>query len=214
MSGAPRTPEEVGMGDAPPTTQGTAPRPNVIFDLDGTLTRPYLDFQAIRDDIGLPPGPVLEGIAALDGEPRRRAETILERHESAAARNATLQDGAVETLAALRGRGYAVAILTRNARRWVEVVLQRFDIVVDAVRTRDDGVVKPAVETVHWLQERVHGDPRRSWMVGDHLFDIVCGRSAGARTVLMIGDAAAPPDYAVQADHVIRRLPQLLALLP
>jgi phosphoglycolate phosphatase-like HAD superfamily hydrolase len=49
-------------------------------------------------------------------------------------------------------------------------------------------------------------------MVGDFLFDIQSGRAAGTRTVLMIGDAPRP-QFADQADHVIRRLPQLLPLL-
>jgi len=34
----------------------------VIFDLDGTITQPYFDFDAIREEIGLPrdSGPILE----------------------------------------------------------------------------------------------------------------------------------------------------------
>ena len=50
-------------------------------------------------------------------------------------------------------------------------------------------------------------------MVGDYLFDIQAGRAAGAgTTVLMIGQKE-PPEYADQADHVIRRLDQLLELV-
>jgi hypothetical protein len=38
------------------------------------------------------------------------------------------------------------------------------------------------------------------------------GNAAGTRTVLMIGDQALP-DYASQATHVIRKLPELLKLV-
>jgi len=36
----------------------------VIFDLDGTITRPYFDFDAIREEMGLDrnSGPVLEAM--------------------------------------------------------------------------------------------------------------------------------------------------------
>ena len=54
--------------------------------------------------------------------------------------------------------------------------------------------------------------PADTWVVGDYLFDLQSGNAAGATTILMIGDAD-PPDYADQADHVIRRLRELLRLL-
>jgi len=38
-----------------PARRGPAPRA-VIFDLDGTLTEPLLDFDAMRAEIGLAPG--------------------------------------------------------------------------------------------------------------------------------------------------------------
>jgi phosphoglycolate phosphatase-like HAD superfamily hydrolase len=34
----------------------------VIFDLDGTITRPYLDFNQIRAEIGNVRGPLLEAM--------------------------------------------------------------------------------------------------------------------------------------------------------
>ena len=49
-------------------------------------------------------------------------------------------------------------------------------------------------------------------MVGDYLFDIISGRDAGAKTVLMIGDGERPP-FAEQADYVIQSLPELLPLI-
>ena len=49
-------------------------------------------------------------------------------------------------------------------------------------------------------------------MVGDYLFDILSGKAAGTRTVLMIGDQPVP-EYAPQADYVIRRLPELLTIV-
>ncbi|MBI4718475.1 MAG: HAD family hydrolase [Planctomycetes bacterium] len=194
---------------------GSDPRPRraaVIFDLDGTLTRPHLDFDAIRAEIGLGPGPILESLAQLHGTALARAEAILHRHERDAAENAVLQEGAVEVVSACRAAGYRAAIVTRNSRVSLHHVLHAHAIVIDAARTREDGAIKPSPEPILSLCAEVDADPHRSWMIGDYLFDILSGRAAGARTVLMIGDAAAP-EYAPQADHVIRRLAELLPLL-
>jgi HAD superfamily hydrolase (TIGR01509 family) len=187
-------------------------RTAVIFDLDGTLTRPHLDFDAIRAEIGIERGPILEAIEGMSPQARRRAETILLRHEAEAAARAELQEDAAFVLEECRRRGHAVAILTRNARIFVDEILARFELRVDALRTRENGAVKPSPAPLLAICSELAADPQSSWMIGDYLFDVQSGRSAGCRTVLMIGDAE-PPDYAPQADFVIRRLCELLPLV-
>ena len=187
-------------------------KPAIIFDLDGTLTVPYLDFDAIRAEIGLPPGPILESMERISGAERARAQDILDRHEREAAENSTLRDGAAETVGRLRERGLPVGILTRNTRQRTRYVLDKHGISVDAIRCRDDGAVKPSPESVRRLCADLGVDPKRAWVVGDHPYDIQAGAGAGARTVFMLGDREAP-DHAAQADHVIRRLEELLALV-
>lgn len=183
----------------------------VIFDFDGTLTRPHLNFDAIRAEIGVR-GPILEAMASLTQADRDRAESTLLRHEWDAARNAELQDGAAEVVAHIREMGFPTAILTRNAREPVRHVLKTFGILVDALRTREDGAIKPSAEPVLELCRQLSTDPAESWVVGDFLFDILSGRAAGTRTVLMIGDGARPA-FADQADHVIRSLHELPAIV-
>jgi len=58
----------------------------VIFDLDGTITRPFFDFDAIREEMGLPAdsGPILETMAKMSPDQRKRAEDILSFHENRA----------------------------------------------------------------------------------------------------------------------------------
>ena len=51
-----------------------------------------------------------------------------------------------------------------------------------------------------------------SLLIGDHLMDIECGRAAGCRTVLMIGEGDVP-DRACEADHIIRTLGELVAIV-
>lgn len=188
-------------------------RSAVIFDLDGTLTRPYLDFDAIRKEVGIESGPILEAVAAMDGARRRRADEILQRHERRAADNATLYNGAVEVLATLAKRGHPLAVLTRNARRNALQVLTKHGLHVDTLRTREDGPIKPSPEPVLSICAELGTEPEQSWLVGDHLMDMKTGLAAGTHTVLMIGDEPVPT-FADQAEHVIRELLELLTIIP
>jgi HAD superfamily hydrolase (TIGR01509 family) len=188
-------------------------RSAVIFDLDGTLTEPYLDFDAIRLEAGIETGPILEAIAEMGSADRKRAEAILRRHEAEAADKAGIHCGAVEVVSSLRARGHPVAVLTRNARQTAGAVLNKHGFVVDALRTREDGAIKPSAEPVLSICAELGARPRRSWMVGDHLMDIMSGAAAGTHTVLMIGEKPTP-DFAVQAEHVIRELKELLSIIP
>ncbi|MBI3835108.1 MAG: HAD family hydrolase [Planctomycetes bacterium] len=187
-------------------------RSAIIFDLDGTITRPYIDFDAIRRDIGIASGTILEAIAQMDSATRAQAEEIVLRHEWEAARNGDIYDDAVEVLEACRTNGFATAVLTRNARAVVDYLIDRYRLRFDTIRTREDGAVKPSPEPVYSICRELQVDPRDSWMVGDFLYDIRSGRSAGTGTILMIGDGPVP-DYAGQADYIIRRLREIPAIL-
>lgn len=184
----------------------------VIFDLDGTLTKPALNFDAIRAEIGIESGPILEAMETMTEADRQRAAAILSRHEWLAASNVELYEGAVDVVAECRRRGYRTAVLTRNARAIVDHLVTGNGFVFDAVRTREDGAIKPSAEGVLSICGELGVDPGTSWMVGDYLFDIMSGQAAGTRTVLMVGDGP-PPDFAPRADHVICALRELLWIL-
>src|SRR5512135_2813484 len=90
----------------------------VIFDLDGTITQPFFDFDAIRKEMGFPAdaGPILELMEKMTREKRDEAERILFAHEEKAVAESTLNSGAKETLEELRKSGILIGILTRNKK--------------------------------------------------------------------------------------------------
>jgi len=90
----------------------------VIFDLDGTITQPFFDFDAIREEMGLvrDSGPVLEAMDKMPPQQRHRAEEILHFHEKRAVTESKLNAGAKQTFSALRQAGIHIGILTRNRR--------------------------------------------------------------------------------------------------
>ena len=117
----------------------------MIFDLDGTLTEPVLDFDAMRAEIGLPGG--CRSSSSSSSSTRRgraRAEAIMMRHERAAIARATLADGCADLLGHLRGMEIPMAILTRNVREVVDTFARMFAFQFHAVYTREDGPPKPS----------------------------------------------------------------------
>ncbi len=185
-----------------------------VFDLDGTLTVAAHDFDAIRDELGLPPGePILESLARLSPEEAAPLHARLTVIETEIAQRARPQPGARETLSALRDRGVRLGILTRNKRSLAYISLRAAGLgglFEDAdVLGRDEAAPKPSPEGLQIILSRwaVPGDD--AVMIGDYLFDLQAGRAAGMATVLF--DPSATFAWRDHADRCVSRLDQLLA---
>lgn len=160
----------------------------VCFDLDGTLTRPRLDFARLRAEIGplFGEGTLLEQIDRMPPAERGRALSILHCHEADAADHAELNEGVAELLAFVRGRGLRAGIVTRNAEVTVSRTLARLGLDFEHVVTRDSGLpLKPDPAQVLHLCERWRLPPSRVLMVGDFRYDTEAGRAAGTLTCLV-----------------------------
>ena len=195
-------------------TDGLAPRA-VIFDLDGTLTEPVLDFDAIRAEIGLPEKvPILEYLDQLTVGERARAEAVMLRHERAAIAQATLADGCADLFGHLREREIPIAILTRNVREVVETFARMFTFQFHAVYTREDGPPKPSPAGALSLCRAMGVAPAHTLAVGDYKYDVMAGRDAGCRTVLVDREGLAAHELVDwgSPDLVVKSLRELLPL--
>ena len=92
------------------------------------------------------------------------------------------------------------------------MVLTKYALRFDLVRSREDGTTKPSGEPILETCRRLGVAPERTWSVGDYRFDVLSGRAAGTTTVLLVNGPDTPP-YAHEADHVIRSLDELLPLM-
>lgn len=184
----------------------------VIFDMDGTLTRPFLDFPAIRAAVGVPE-PLLENMLAMaPGTERDRAFAILEKFEDEAAGKSELNPGARELLDFLARRSIPTGLVTRNSRRSTDLTLTRHSLRIDYAVTRDDAPAKPRPEPLWKICERFRVLPANTLMVGDFKFDILAGRNAGTKTALLTNGTV--PSYVkeVEPDHLVERLEDLIPL--
>ena len=174
----------------------------VLFDFDGTLTRPgAIDFKAVKQAIGCPTDqPILEFIGDIKDRARQaEAGAILHAMELDAARLSRPNGGVEELMMFLKDRGLPTGILTRNSLESVQTALHQFSSLsiddFDLVITRDDPVrPKPHPDGVLLAAERFQVAPQTILLVGDFHFDIDAGRRAGALTVLLDEDEAEPQE--------------------
>lgn len=162
--------------------ESTSPRA-VLFDMDGTLTEPMLDFPAIKAEMGIGSRPILEALAEMDQFGRRRAESILLRHEERAAAESMLNPGCRELLNLLSERRIGTALITRNSLLSVRTVLERHRLPITVLITRDDGRFKPDPEPIRLVCRKLGVAESEAWMVGDGQYDVEAGAAAGVRTV-------------------------------
>jgi HAD superfamily hydrolase (TIGR01549 family) len=187
----------------------------VIFDLDGTITRPYFDFDAIRQEMGLArdSGPVLESMEKMTVVQRRQAEQILHFHEERAVKESELNSGARQTLQKLREAGVRIGVLTRNRRSNALAIARKHNLKFDAVVDREDGPVKPDAFGVLRICGQFGVAAGETLMVGDYLFDMLCARAAGAVAVLLTNNESRAAEFAEHADFCIERIDQVLDII-
>jgi HAD superfamily hydrolase (TIGR01549 family) len=186
----------------------------IIFDLDGTITEPFFDFDAIRAEMGLAKdsGPILESMVKMTPDQRKAAEKILGFHERLAVEKSQINPGVRETLNKLRSSGIKIGILTRNTKNNVYAVAEKHGLFFDAVVGREDGLVKPDAFGVRQLCRIFGVLPSQTLVVGDYLFDLVCAKAAGAIAVLLTNHKNAD-QFSQYADFTVGRLDQIFDII-
>lgn len=163
-------------------------RKHWVFDLDGTITRPIFDFPKIKQRLGLPKDKGI--LEVLQEMPEAEADKIhreLDLIEGEMVEQASLADGVRSLVEGLAARGVRFGILTRNKRhhalRTLEVVELEGFFPDEHVLGRDEAEHKPSPEGVNRLLDAWDAKPEDAVMVGDFLFDLEAGNSAGVATV-------------------------------
>ncbi|MBM4085451.1 MAG: HAD family hydrolase [Planctomycetes bacterium] len=183
----------------------------VVFDLDNTVVKSNLDFAAIKREIGMPPAPILEYMATVSEAERARINEILDKHESRAAEECDLNDGARELLDYLRSHRIPATLLTRNSRRSAARACQKHGVHFDVVVAREDAAPKPSPEPVLLTARKLGLPPHELLVVGDYKYDIESGRAAGAQTALLTNGKK--PAFEVPADFTVCTLPELIPII-
>ena len=159
-----------------------------IFDLDGTLTVAVHDFNAIRNELGIPAGqPIIKTIESLPENESLALQQKLQEIEENLARNAKPAQGVKNLLEALHHRNYHLGILTLNSRENAWFTLESLGL---ADYFNEDSVIgrwcvepKPSPKGIHRLLNQWEVPANDALIVGDYLYDLQVGRAADIATV-------------------------------
>ncbi len=192
----------------------------VLFDLDGTLTRPGLiDFNTIKKGIGCPPEiPILEFIETKKGNERISIEEFLNQQEIKSATMATPNDGAEDCVLKLKEMGLKLGIFTRNSLESTLLTLKRLPNISEkdfcVIISREDIPPKPHPYGIIRACHSMGINPHELIFVGDYKFDVDAGIRAGAISVFLAnGNGAVFPFNGPNPHYIIDRLSELPALI-
>jgi HAD superfamily hydrolase (TIGR01509 family) len=199
----------------------------VLFDFDGTLTRPdSLDLSIIKKKIGCPKDSLL--LEYIDSLPlpdqRQKALKALDKFELAAAAQAKPNVGAEDIVKFLYQCDIQVGIITRNSKQSVLRALDNFKHIAlndfNLIITRDDPVTpKPSGDSIRLAARRLNVATEEVLMVGDYPMDTEAGNRAGAMTALLANPNRTDPaddesDYQIDHLNEIRNIVRMGLPLP
>ena len=188
----------------------------IAYDMDGTLTRPVIDFGDIRQKLGISDRskPIYETILAMPATARERSLRILEETEISAAQKAEPNPGLEEMVKFLSAHSIKMAIYTRNSQKALELTMSRLGLngCFAPIITRDHNLkLKPEPDMILHILDLWHLQPEEALVVGDYEFDIMAGKAAKCRTIFInhFPEKSAPE----QADFVITRLDEIIEIV-
>ena len=184
--------------------------------MDGTLTVPAHDFEAIRKSMGLSTNePILEAIERMPEAQAHAALTQLNDIEMEIARDSVAGEGVETLLAELASRKVSLGIVTRNGFEIAKETLRACGLLkyfdTQFIMGREQAQPKPKPDGIQKLLALWQAPAERAVMIGDYYYDLAAGRAAGTATVYLNirGESA----WSKYADITVERLDALLGWL-
>ncbi|XP_060178644.1 haloacid dehalogenase-like hydrolase domain-containing protein At2g33255 isoform X1 [Lycium barbarum] len=194
----------------------------VVFDMDGTLTVPVIDFQAMYKAVlgndeyvavksKSPSGiDILHHIESWSPDKQRKAYEIIADFEKQGLDRLQIMPGAAELCGFLDSRNIRRGLITRNVKDAVDLFHERFGVKFSPALSREYRPYKPDPAPLLHICSTWEVQPDEVMMIGDSLKDdVACGKRAGAFTCLLdeTGRYDAPeyanvehkPDYKVSS---------------
>ena len=196
----------------------------VVFDIDGTLTVPNLDFKVMYARCGVPPAAdIIEAVAAMPSAEKAAAESVIEELEEESRRTLQLMPGAKAVVKFLHQRDLPTAVVTRNTGKTIEAVTQllaaqgvdRQPCFEPAISRLEDFAPKPDPASLFHIAKAWGVPPAEILMIGDSPSnDVAYAKAAGAHTILLdTGRRHTEGGSTGGADFVVENLDEVPRLL-
>ncbi|TVU27716.1 hypothetical protein EJB05_19213 [Eragrostis curvula] len=184
---------------APAPAQRRRPLRGVVFDMDGTLTVPVIDWPAMHREIfggetayaaaraaGGGTIDILHLIESWGPDLQRHAYEVIARFEREGLDRLQIMPGASELCKFLDAKQIRRGLITRNVKDAVDLFHQRFGMPFVPALSREFRPYKPDPAPLLHICSTWNIPAHEVIMVGDSLKDdVVCGKRAGAITCLL-----------------------------
>lgn len=175
----------------PPTTVPRVVR-GVVFDMDGTLTVPCIDFAEMRRRVGITEGDILTVIDAWPADKRASAYAAIAEIEEQALQDMKIMPGADDLCSLLDAAGVPRALVTRNVSSSVDFFHKTLESTHKNLPpffpalSREWTPYKPDPAALHHIADHWGVSAEELVMIGDSAKDdIVAGNRAGAVSILL-----------------------------
>ncbi|KAK2643792.1 hypothetical protein Ddye_018987 [Dipteronia dyeriana] len=202
----------------------------VVFDMDGTLTVPVIDFAAMyravlgeheykRIKAESPSGiDILHHIERWSPDKQRSAYQAIADYERQGLDRLQIMPGAAELYGFLDSKKIRRGLITRNVKEAVDLFHQRFGITFSPALSREFRPYKPDPAPLLHICSMWQVQPNEVMMVGDSLRDdVACGKGAGAFTCLLDETGRySPADFEkldLKPDFTVSSLTEVYSLL-
>lgn len=181
----------------------------IILDMDGTIVDSKLNFESIRQEIGIPEGnAILEYLEDHhDQSFVDQAMQIVDRHEMQGAQASTLIRDYQKFHEFLTEKNIPKGLLTRNSRVVTDITLKKHGLEFHEVLTRDCCEPKPSPMGLQIISEAWGIAPIDLIYIGDYEFDLQTAKAAGMKSALITNEFNA--DFAPMADIVFTNYEEL-----
>ncbi|MDD7910659.1 HAD hydrolase-like protein [Pseudovibrio exalbescens] len=183
--------------------------PTFLFDLDGTLTEPFIGItssvQYALKGLGAPV-PEADELRFTIGPPLGKSFEILlntaekavideavrlyrERYAKVGLYENYVYDGIPELLTTLRNAGHVLFVCTSKLRPVAEQVLEHFKLAPffsKVYGSEADGRFEGKVELLAHLLDQQSVDPNGAVMIGDRMHDLIAARENGVRSIAVM----------------------------
>lgn len=182
----------------------------IFFDLDGTLVDSKLNFQAMKEQIGMPiDHSILEYVDTLNDEvEKKKALDIVHQHELRGAQDSLIIEGVVDFLTEIKKRQINTGILTRNSKQCAMIAINKHGLEFEHIITRDDFPPKPDPSALFFLRDIYGLDSKDCCYIGDYIFDIQTAKNAGMSAGLFLNGKN--NSFIAEADFIIDNFRDLL----
>jgi len=175
--------------------------------MDGTITVPSINFDRIRNELGILSGDIVEVIASWPQKKAATAWALIEKYEKDVLSLTKFQDGAQESLMKFKAHGIRLGLLTRNSRKSADAVLALLNVPFDIVLTREFPFIKPHPGPVLHMLREWKLRPAEALVIGDYIHDIESGKAAGAYSCFFENPGAR--SYSDHADYSVKSFREL-----